>query len=204
MKSNMNPEEFDILEPYNQGELDLLNPFPGLRPFTFEESHLFFGREGQSDEVLLNLAQHRFTAVIGASGSGKSSLMYCGLIPILYGGFMTDAGSDWTVLVSRPGISPIENLAESILNKDESYITLSNEEKIIERRMTSTILRSSSMGLVDAVKQLSDSSTKNVFFLIDQFEELFRYIKTERDEDTINEAAAYVNLLIKSISQTEV
>ena len=118
----MNPKEFDILEAYNQGELELLNPFPGLRPFTFEESHLFFGREGQSDEVLLNLAQHRFAAVIGASGSGKSSLMYCGLIPILFGGFMTDAGSDWTVLGTRPGVSPIENLAESILSKDESYL----------------------------------------------------------------------------------
>ena len=34
----------------------LTNPFPGLRPFGFEESHLFFGREGQSDEALMNLA----------------------------------------------------------------------------------------------------------------------------------------------------
>jgi ABC-type multidrug transport system fused ATPase/permease subunit len=83
----MSPKEFDILDSYDQGEIDLVNPFPGLRPFTFDESHLFFGREGQSDEVQLNLAQHRFTAVIGASGSGKSSLMNCGLIPILYGGF---------------------------------------------------------------------------------------------------------------------
>ncbi|MCK5368809.1 MAG: High-affnity carbon uptake protein Hat/HatR, partial [Cyclobacteriaceae bacterium] len=200
----MNPKEFDILEAYNQGELELLNPFPGLRPFTFEESHLFFGREGQSDEVLLNLAQHRFAAVIGASGSGKSSLMYCGLIPILFGGFMTDAGSDWTVLVTRPGVSPIENLSESILSKDESYITSSDEEKVIGKRMTSTILRSSSMGLVDAVKQLSNSATKNVLLLVDQFEELFRYMKTEKDEDTINEAAAFVNLLIKSITQSEI
>lgn len=200
----MNPKEIDILESYQQGDLELLNPFPGLRPFTFEESHLFFGREGQSDEVLLNLAEHRFTAVIGASGSGKSSLMYCGLIPILFGGFMTEAGSDWTVLITRPGISPIENLAESILSKDESHITNSEEEKVISRRMTSTILRSSSMGLVDCVKQLSKSSTKNIFLLVDQFEELFRYIKTEREEDTINEAAAYVNLLIKSIAQSEV
>jgi len=200
----MTPKEFDILETYNQGEVDLINPFPGLRPFTFEESHLFFGREGQSDEVLLNLAQHRFTAVIGASGSGKSSLMYCGLIPILYGGFMTDAGSDWSVIVTRPGISPVENLAGSILNKDESYVTASGDEQLISKRMTSTILRSSSMGLVDAVKQLSNASTKNVFVLVDQFEELFRFIRADRNEETINEAAAYVNLLIKSISQTEV
>jgi WD40 repeat protein/energy-coupling factor transporter ATP-binding protein EcfA2 len=200
----MTPKEFDILESYNQGEVDLINPFPGLRPFTFEESHLFFGREGQSDEILLNLAQHRFTAVIGASGSGKSSLMYCGLIPILYGGFMTDAGSDWSVIVTRPGISPIENLAGSILNKDESYVTASEDEQLISRRMTSTILRSSSMGLVDSVKQLSNDSTRNIFVLVDQFEELFRFIRAERNEEAINEAAAYVNLLIKSISQSEV
>lgn len=200
----MTPKAFDIIEPFNQGEVDLINPFPGLRPFTFEESHLFFGREGQSDEVLLNLAQHRFTAVIGASGSGKSSLMYCGLIPILYGGFMTDAGSDWSVIVTRPGISPIENLAESILNKDENYVLSSEEDKLISKRMTTTILRSSSMGLVDAVKSLSNSGARNVFLFIDQFEELFRFIKADRNDETINIAAAYVNLLIKSISQTEI
>jgi len=201
----MTPRKSDNI--YNQflgqGEMELSNPFPGLRPFTFEESHLFFGREGQSDEVLLNLAQHRFAAVIGASGSGKSSLMYCGLIPILYGGFMTDAGSDWTVLVARPGISPLENLAESILNQDEFYVTSSDEDQVISRRMTTTILRSSSMGFVDAIKQYSSTKGKNIFLLVDQFEELFRFLKADRTEDTINEAAAYVNLLIKSVSQSE-
>jgi hypothetical protein len=43
-----------------------------------------------------------------------------------------------------------------------------------------------------------------VFVLVDQFEELFRYIRAERNEDDYNEAAAFVNLLIKSITQTEV
>ena len=57
------------------------NPFPGLRPFKIEESHLFFGREGQSDEVLLKLSKHRFVSVIGPSGSGKSSFIYCGVLP---------------------------------------------------------------------------------------------------------------------------
>jgi len=63
------------------------NPFPGLRPFKIEESHLFFGREGQSDEVLLKLSRSRFVGVIGPSGSGKSSFIYCGVMPILYGVF---------------------------------------------------------------------------------------------------------------------
>ncbi len=200
----MTQKPYNILESLEKGKSGLRNPFPGLRPFTFEESHLFFGREGQSDEVLLNLASHRFTAVIGASGSGKSSLMNCGLVPILYGGFMTEAGSDWSIITTRPGIAPIDNLADALLFNDESYSRASEDEKKINRRMTTTILKSSSLGLVDVVKQQSGKERKNLFILVDQFEELFRFIKTEQEKDGLNEATAYVNLLIKSISQTEV
>ena len=63
------------------------NPFPGLRPFTVDECHLFFGREGQVDDILVKLSQNRFVSVMGYSGSGKSSLMHCGLVPVLFGGF---------------------------------------------------------------------------------------------------------------------
>ncbi len=51
------------------------NPFPGLRPFLPEESDLFFGREGESGEVLKKLLKNRFVTVMGASGTGKSSLI---------------------------------------------------------------------------------------------------------------------------------
>ncbi len=105
------------------------NPFPGLRPFSINESHLFFGREGQSDEILKNLAEHRFVAVMGASGSGKSSLIYCGLVPILHGGFITTAGSRWRVVHSRPGSAPIDNLAEAIAESD-----LKKDAKAEEKR----------------------------------------------------------------------
>src|SRR3954471_7206765 len=91
----------------------LFNPFPGLRPFNIEDSHLFFGREGQSDELLKKLAENRFVGVIGASGSGKSSLMFCGLVPTLQGGFITEAGSNWKIVTTRPGGGPIENLANA-------------------------------------------------------------------------------------------
>src|SRR5205085_744322 len=49
------------------------NPFPGLRPFEFGESHLYFGRDGQSDQLIRKLSATRFVAVVGTSGSGKSS-----------------------------------------------------------------------------------------------------------------------------------
>src|SRR5260221_13063778 len=62
-----------------------INPFPGLRPFTMEECYLFFGREGQVDDVLLKLSMHRSVTIMGYSGSGKSSLMSYGVLPVLYG-----------------------------------------------------------------------------------------------------------------------
>ena len=55
------------------------NPFPGLRPFESNEEHLFFGRDGQSDELLRRLRRSRFLAVLGTSGSGKSSLVRAGM-----------------------------------------------------------------------------------------------------------------------------
>lgn len=201
----MNVKELEIALSGKVKDTNLINPFPGLRPFGFEESHLFFGREGQSDEILIKLAQNKFVAVIGASGSGKSSLMYCGLIPILYGGFLTEAGSDWIVISARPGNNPLENLAEAIIKLDESYEELSEEDQLLEITLTNVILKSSSMGLVDALKPYSKSRTTktNFLILIDQFEELFRFIKHEGDEHTANLSAAFVNLLLKSIRQTE-
>jgi ABC-type transport system involved in cytochrome bd biosynthesis fused ATPase/permease subunit len=69
------------------------NPFPGLRPFIFDEDYLFFGREDQVKELLRRLRQTRFLAVVGTSGSGKSSLVQAGLLPALHGHLMAPAGS---------------------------------------------------------------------------------------------------------------
>jgi tetratricopeptide (TPR) repeat protein len=90
------------------------NPFPGLRPFELSESNLFFGREGQSDELLARLQRKRFLAVVGTSGSGKSSLVRAGLLPALYGGLMGGAGSSWRIAILRPGHDPIGNLAGAL------------------------------------------------------------------------------------------
>lgn len=59
------------------------NPFPGLRPFEFDESHLLRWRDGQSEQLIGKLARTRFMAVVGSSGSGKSSLVRAGLLPAL-------------------------------------------------------------------------------------------------------------------------
>lgn len=95
-----------------------INPFPGLRPFRSDEHHLFFGREDQTTALLQLLRTNRFLAVVGTSGSGKSSLVRAGLIPELHSGTMTYAGSTWEVIILRPGGSPIENLARAMIDAD--------------------------------------------------------------------------------------
>ena len=87
------------------------NPFPGLRPFRENEEYLFFGREGQVDAMINKLAAARFLAVVGTSGSGKSSLVNCGLRPALHRGLMARAGTVWRIAQFRPGADPLRALA---------------------------------------------------------------------------------------------
>jgi WD40 repeat protein/energy-coupling factor transporter ATP-binding protein EcfA2 len=182
-----------------QDRLLTANPFPGLRPFNIEESHLFFGREGQSDEVLLKLSKSRFVGVVGPSGSGKSSFIYCGVMPILYGGFLTDASPNWEVVVTRPGAGPIDNLAEALLKNNPEYESADQEEKRIKRTIFSTLLKSSSLGLVEAIEQSRRNKDVNYLVLVDQFEELFRF-KESHDANSVNETLAFVNLLIEAVN----
>lgn len=71
------------------------SPFPGLRPFTPDDAPIFFGRGREADALVARLAQGcRFLAVVGASGSGKSSLVAAGLIPRLKDNAVEGA-KDW-------------------------------------------------------------------------------------------------------------
>lgn len=173
----------------------IFNPFPGLRPFKVQESHLFFGREGQSEEILKKLADEKFVAVIGASGSGKSSLIYCGLVPTLYGGFVGEATSKWNIIATRPGNAPIENLASAILEKTTNK---AEEDELIKQKLNASILRSSSSGLVEILDQSFDFEKENILIIVDQFEELFRYKSSRKDQSTYNESEAFVKLLVNA------
>ena len=90
------------------------NPFPGLRPFREDEERFFFGRESQVDTMVNKLAATRFLAVVGTSGSGKSSLVNCGLRPALHRGLMASAGPAWRMAQFRPDVNPIHSLARSL------------------------------------------------------------------------------------------
>jgi WD40 repeat protein len=177
------------------------NPFPGLRPFRYEESHLFFGREGQIDEVVKKLTAHKFVAVIGTSGIGKSSFMYCGLLPILYGGFKTDSSSLWDVVIARPGTSPIKNLSDALSASDLKQQPDEENHEVI-KNMNFMTLSGSSAGLVELVKPKFNKEQKNYLIFIDQFEELFRF--KDSDVNSTDEANAFIKLLTEAVAQKEV
>ncbi|MGH2941499.1 MAG: TIR domain-containing protein, partial [Solirubrobacteraceae bacterium] len=88
-------------------------PYRGLRVFGEQDAQFFFGRDGEVQRLLEKLKSSRFVAVLGPSGSGKSSLVRAGLVPELRAGALADDG-DWNVLLLRPGAAPLTALAAQL------------------------------------------------------------------------------------------
>jgi tetratricopeptide (TPR) repeat protein len=175
----------------------LSNPFPGLRPFEPDEDHLFFGREKPIDELLRRLRGTRFLSVVGASGSGKSSLVRCGLIPALQGGSMAGAGSGWRAAVLRPGEDPIGHLAGALSLPD--CLGADKELADMRRALVEATLRRSTLGLTEAVRDARVPAHENILVVVDQFEELFRFRRNQAGAD--DEAAMFVKMLLEAARQ---
>lgn len=88
-------------------------PYPGLRPFEEKDRAIFFGREAQMVSVLALLEEKQFVAVVGSSGSGKSSLILAGVIPAVREGFLRGT-SEWKIVTLKPGSDPCGNLARAL------------------------------------------------------------------------------------------
>src|SRR5262249_48354637 len=86
-------------------------PYPGIAPFHKEDSRFFYGRNAEIEMLLAPLRVHGFLLLLGSSGSGKSSLINAGLLPILDGDGAFPRGT-WKVRTFRPGSAPLEELRE--------------------------------------------------------------------------------------------
>jgi WD40 repeat protein len=173
------------------------NPFPGLRPFTSEESDLFFGREKESEEVLKKLLQNRFITVIGASGSGKSSLIYCGVLPKMRNLELKES-STWKIIIFRPGNNPFGNLGEAIAENISK-----NEFHKVEIETILLDMHLNSDGIASTLNKYLIRGNEKVLLVVDQFEELFRYSTLNVGGTGGVQAAEFVEKLVSAVNQPD-
>ncbi len=175
---------------------DNFNPFPGLRPFTPDESDLFFGRETESEELLRKLIQNRFVTVIGASGSGKSSLVHSGVLPKIRN-LKNQESSEWRIIPFRPGNDPFGNLADSLSEDIEAR----GYGKIEKVKILSE-LHNNPQGISGAVTNLMIKSNERILLVIDQFEELFRFGLQGKAYGSLPQASRFVDFMVKAVSES--
>jgi hypothetical protein len=163
LKASSNTEEWDVSIDRLCDELKLpppppppkpVCPYPGMNPFNEKDKERFFGRGAEIEELLNKLRLKPFLTVIGASGSGKSSLVFAGLIPKLKQSGLFGTGQ-WCVRSFRPGKSPLANL-QAVLGGDVTALEVRIEQ------LLSTEL-----------------DAQRLLLVVDQFEELFTQGGTE-------------------------
>src|SRR6266513_4498511 len=173
------------------------NPYKGLQAFRQEDQHDFFGRDALINTLTNTLAgtiqteqpgkpDARLLAIIGARGSGKSSVMMAGLLPRLQKGGI--AGSeDWTYLDPMvPGLHPLESLALALAERlpDRSLHTLRQD-----------LEEDSARGLHQLAMALTHHQGTRVLLCIDQFEELFTQTSAQAEREQ------FLELLVTALSE---
>ena len=160
----------DVRFEHPAGELLDVCPYRGLRPFRVEDSAFYFGREREVGELLERVGKKKkggLIAVIGPSGSGKSSLVQAGLIPRLYA--LQPPAATWEAIVFRPGDEPFRSLARElapILEPDLDKLDLI--EKI--PRLAATMKEHPEEPILQMLKDSRD--TERILLVVDQFEEI--------------------------------
>ena len=173
------------------------NPFPGLRAFRPDEGHLFFGRMESTLKVVNRLKENRFAAVIGASGSGKSSMVLSGVIPALLRE-NAEGRKAWSYLVFRPGHNPIDHLASelSALSAGAGFTQLTEAS-------VAASLHNRSEGLTDVVNRIRKNLRQQIVIVIDQFEEIFRFSSPATRGTLGDDATDFIDLVVNAVQKPD-
>ena len=173
----------------SQQQLASRSPYPGLRPFSGDEAIYFCGRESHIEVICDLLKQNKFLMVAGASGDGKSSLVFAGLVPAMQAGFFRAQHSEFRVASFRPERSPMENFASSLAG-----VLGESDVRSLQARLNYGF-----SSLVEIFQEaISEGPGYNLVIYADQFEELFTYPENYRDGKCSAEAQLLVNLLLET------
>ena len=173
------------------------NPFPGLRPFSPEESNIFFGREPESNEIILKLVRNRNITVLGASGSGKSSLVNSGVLPKMLN-MKINESSVWRTISFRPGNDPFGNFAGAISDR----LTDDSRKTIVKNEILSDLVNNTA-NFSEVARKYIIEHDDNVLLVIDQFEDIFRYQLSGKTENLNSLVNKFVDFLIASMSKPD-
>jgi len=149
------------------------NPFKGLHAYQETDAADFFGREALIQELVKRLTdtsnRARFLAVVGPSGSGKSSVVRAGLIPALLRGEVPGS-EQWFIADMLPGTHPLEELEAVLLR-----VAINPPESLISQ------LREDERGLARSLKRILPERDSQLLLFIDQFEEVFTLVTDEAE-----------------------
>jgi tetratricopeptide (TPR) repeat protein len=150
---------------------DAFCPYRGLLSFREEDAGLFFGREQEVDALVGKLREHSIVTLVGRSGSGKSSVVYAGLIPALRR--RTD-GRTWSILSLRPGSEPLHALVRAF-DQPPADMPPFEEDQRVERQVK--ILRTTEGALGGRIRSLltapDERGSERLLIHVDQWEELY-------------------------------
>jgi serine/threonine protein kinase/WD40 repeat protein len=164
------------------------NPYKGLRPFEEADAADFHGREGLVSELIAELRWSKFVAVVGPSGSGKSSVVRAGVLPAIAKGAI-DGAENWPTLQMTPGTRPLEVLADGV---DALATGAAPPSRSLQRD-----------GLSGAAEAILKDLEGELLVIVDQFEEAFTMLDAETRQsfidlivDAIEEEASRVRVII--------
>ncbi|MGZ9034734.1 MAG: nSTAND1 domain-containing NTPase, partial [Rhodospirillales bacterium] len=152
-------------------------PYRGLRPFREEDEPFFFGRELFTEALATTLARQTFVAVVGASGSGKSSVVRAGLIPRLRRG---GDGCVWDIFTLVPTDRPLASLTAALLPSLEPE--LSEADRLFKVNKLASHLADGSVALRDITGRILEKQrgTDRLLLIVDQWEELYTLCRDEQ------------------------
>ncbi|MBL7871690.1 MAG: ATP-binding protein [Cyclobacteriaceae bacterium] len=189
-------------------ELNSICPYTGLRSFTEEESLYFKGRDEQIDQVAQLLEKNKFLMLTGASGEGKSSLIYAGLIPNARAGFFKAKYTNWVVTDFRPERTPVKNMAAAVATTFHAQpATVETElrrgfSSLIDLYTNSSFYiddkDASWQELTEVEKKNKSRNAANLLIIVDQFEEFFTNPENYSNEAPSQDSQIVVNLALET------
>jgi len=176
------------------------NPFPGIRNFEPEEDYLFFGRDEQISNMLGILSDKHFLALIGYSGSGKSSLIKAGIIPAISKGKMDKGGENgWETIYFRPEDDPFNSFAAALYKI--FGLDAADQDTFIQE--TVDFLKQDKTDFYQIYKKFNTVKDKNWLVFVDQFEEMFRFRNSDYSEQDLKQAQKFVQIILSVLNQSD-